>query len=204
MKTMKRIILAALILSIPLVIESSLYAHCDTLDGPVVAAAKLAIQKGDITPVLKWVNKDGEKEVREAFSLTMKVRSQGEDAQRLADTFFFETLVRVHRSSEGVPYTGLKPAGSIEPVILAADKSLQQGSVDGLAGEVAKLIQEAIRARFAKAVESKKHADESVEAGRAYVEAYVDYIHFVEAMHSLAREKAGEQHQLHEVAAKQE
>jgi hypothetical protein len=29
-------------------------AHCDTLDGPVVMTAKAALEKGDVTPVLKW------------------------------------------------------------------------------------------------------------------------------------------------------
>ena len=32
-------------------------AHCDTLDGPVVTAARNALQSGDVTPVLKWVQK---------------------------------------------------------------------------------------------------------------------------------------------------
>jgi hypothetical protein len=202
MKATKLITLAAITIGISIAIASKIYAHCDTLDGPVVAAAKLALQKGDVTPVLKWVTKDGEKDVREAFALTMKVRSQGEDARRLADMRFFETLVRVHRAGEGVPYTGLKPAGTIEPVILAADKSLQQGSVDELAGEVAKAVQDGIRARFAKAAERKKHADESVEAGRAYVEAYADYVHFVESVHALSAAGAGEHHQLHQPSAK--
>ena len=30
-------------------------AHCDTMDGPVVAAARAALQAGDVTPVLKWI-----------------------------------------------------------------------------------------------------------------------------------------------------
>ena len=32
-------------------------AHCDTLDGPVVTTAKAALEKGDVTPLLKWVRK---------------------------------------------------------------------------------------------------------------------------------------------------
>ena len=204
MKATKFIVFAALILGILIAIGNSLYAHCDTLDGPVVAAAKLALERGDVTPVLKWVNEDSEKEVHDAFALTMKVRSQGEDAQQLADMHFFELLVRVHRAGEGIPYTGLKPADTIEPVILAADKSLQQGSVDELAGEIAKAIQQGIGRRFAKAIEMKKHADESVEAGRAYVEAYADYVHFVETAQSIAAEGASEHHQLHEGTAKHE
>ena len=39
-------------------------AHCDTMDGPVVKDAKAALEKGDVTPVLKWVAKDAEPEIR--------------------------------------------------------------------------------------------------------------------------------------------
>jgi hypothetical protein len=35
-------------------------AHCDTLDGPVVKTAQEALEKGDVTPVLKWVQNDQE------------------------------------------------------------------------------------------------------------------------------------------------
>lgn len=188
MQLIKLTILTVIALGIPLVLAGKTFAHCDTSDGPVVAAAKLALQKGDVTPVLKWVNKDGEKEVREAFAVTMKVRSHGGDAQQLADRYFFETVIRVHRAGEGLPYTGLKPTGTIEPVILAADKSLEQGSANELAADIAKAVQEEIQKRFTQAVEKKKHAEESVEAGRAYVEAYVGFVHFVESIHSLATE----------------
>jgi len=161
------------------------YAHCDTPEGPVIIAAKLALQKGDVTPVLKWVSKDVENEIREAFAITLKVRSQGEDAKQLADRYFFETLVRLHRAGEGEPFTGIKPSGSADPAFLAADKALEQNSADGLASGIAKAVQAEIQKRFAKAMELKKHADESVEAGRAYVEAYIKYIHFVETVHEL-------------------
>lgn len=172
-------------------------AHCDTLDGPVVEAAKLALQKGDVTPVLKWVTKDGEKEVREAFAATMKVRSLGEDVRKLADMRFFETLVRVHRAGEGEPFTGLKPQGTIDPGFQAADKALHDGEIDKLAAELAKSVQGGIRKRFAEVVEKKKHADDSVEAGRAYVAAYIEYAHFIEAIHTISSGGAGERHHLH-------
>lgn len=35
-------------------------AHCDTLEGPVIKDAKSALEKKDVTPVLKWVKKDAE------------------------------------------------------------------------------------------------------------------------------------------------
>lgn len=167
-------------------------AHCDTLDGPVVETARAALNKGEVAPVLKWVNKENEKEIRDAFTATLKVRSLSEDARKLADTHFFETLVRVHRAGEGVPFTGLKPAGTIDPGFVAADKALSEGSSAKLSKEIAESVQEEIQNRFARVLEKKKHADESVEAGRAYVTAYVEYAHFVESLYALTSEDTHE------------
>src|SRR5512133_3612252 len=86
---------------------STASAHCDTLNGPVIAAARLALEKGDVTPVLKWVKAAGEPEIRHAFEQALAVRTAGSQAKELADRYFFETLVRVHRQGEGAPYTGL-------------------------------------------------------------------------------------------------
>src|SRR5690349_18148169 len=108
-------------------------AHCDTLDGPVVMAAKAALAKGDVTPVLKWVAKDQEGPIKEAFQKTLTVRAKGPEAKDLADMYFFETLVRIHRAGQGAPYTGLKPAGAeINPAVQAVDKALETGSADRL------------------------------------------------------------------------
>lgn len=197
MKTLRSTLVATVILAVSQSIASDVFAHCDTLDGPVVAAARLALQKGDVTPVLKWVAKEDEKEVRETFALAMKVGLLGEDARRLAEMHLFETIVRVHRAGEGEAFTGLKPSGSIDPAFEAADKALQDGRIDELAAEFAKAVQDGIRKRFAKVMAKKKHADDSVEAGRAYVAAYVEYAHFIEAVHTLFSRGEAEAHHLH-------
>jgi hypothetical protein len=171
--------------------------HCDTLDGPVVADAKTALQKRDVTPVLKWVKAGDEKEIRESFAKTLKVRVLGDDARDIADRHFFETLVRVHRAGEGVAYTGLKAAGTIDPGIAEADKALDTGSADQLAADLGQRVAAGLRERFAKVVAAKRHADETVEAGRAYVAAYVEYVHFVEAVHALASAEPSEHHHIH-------
>lgn len=169
-------------------------AHCDTLDGPVVIAAKAALEKGDVTPVLKWVKPDAEKEIRDTFKLTVAVRQEGAAARELADRYFYETLIRVHRAGEDAPFTGLKPAGSVEPPIAAADKALETGKADDLVNDVSKTVADGIRQRFHKAVAAKKHADDSVAAGREYVEAYVSFVHYVEGVAAAAATGAGEHH----------
>lgn len=172
-------------------------AHCDTLDGPVVADARIALQRGDVTPVLKWVSKDSENEVREAFAAALKERTGDESARMRADTEFFETLVRVHRAGEGESFAGLKPAGSAAPGLVAADKALEEGSVTGLSDEIAGAVREGLRKRFEDVLEKKKCADDSVEAGRAYVAAYVTYAHYVEAISAVNSRDPAEQHHMH-------
>lgn len=159
-------------------------AHCDTMGGPVVGAAQAALEGKDVTPVLKWVRPDQEDEVRQAFQKTLTVRSMGPEARRLADMYFFETLVRLHRAGEGAPYTGLKPAGAVEPIVAASDKALETGSADTLVRHVTEAVGDGIRERFARAYEAKQHADDSVAAGREFVEAYVEFTHYVERLHA--------------------
>ena len=52
--------------SVPLVLPF-VFAHCDTLDGPVVKTARVALEKGEVTPILKWVKKENESEITDLF-----------------------------------------------------------------------------------------------------------------------------------------
>jgi len=184
------VILTALFL-----LPNFIFAHCDTMDGPVVAAARIALEKGDVTPVLKWIREADEQEIREAFARTLAVRKGGPEARKMADMYFFETLMRVHRAGEGAPYTGIKPAGyPVEREIVEADRALDAGRVDELVKMLAAEVEQGIRSRFTKVLEVKKHAEESVAQGREFVAAYVDYVHFVEGLHGQLSGAAGHEH----------
>lgn len=177
-------------LSVLFFVPAAVSAHCDTYDGPVIPAAKLALEKGDVTPVLKWVKKEDEAKIIEAFKKTMAVRSKGPEAKELADNYFFETLVRIHRAGEGAAYTGIKNE-PVEPIVALSDKAIETGKVDSLANKIAAHVKKGVIERFVKAIEAKKNADKSVEAGREYVEAYVTFLHYVEGIHSAVMSKGG-------------
>lgn len=177
-----------------LILSSAAWAHCDSIDGPVIRDARKALETNDATPVLKWVSAAHEAGIREAFEQTMAVRRHGDDARALADRHFFETLVRIHRAGEGEAFTGLKPPADIDPGIAAADEALKAGSVDELVRHLSSAVSDGIRTRFDAAAERKEHAEESVDAGRAYVEAYVAYIHYVEGLNRLASRGASTKH----------
>lgn len=166
----------ALFLSVP----RHAAAHCDTLDGPVIQDARKAITAKDVTPVLKWVKAKDEKAVRAAFG---KALAAGKAQKEAAEHAFFATLVKIHRVGEGAPFTGLKPAGSVEPAVAEADKALAGASADALVKLVTDDVEAGIRKRFQRAADAYQQKDESVAKGREFVEAYVEYTHYVERLH---------------------
>lgn len=157
------------------------FAHCDTLSGPLIPEARLALEKGDVTPLLKWIKKDNEAEVQTAFSKAVVVRAKGAEAKELADRYFLETLVRLHRAGEGAPYTGIKdsPASPFEALV---DRTLEEGSPDALIARMSGHLAGLVKEKFARVTEARKDKDKSVEAGREYIEAYVGYIHYLETV----------------------
>lgn len=158
-------------------------AHCDTLDGPVVKDARAALASGDVTPVLKWVGKDLEPELRAAFARALSVRKGGTEAEELADHYFYETAVRLHRATEKAPYTGLKPAGSdLGPAVTASDAALAGGDVEELVSLIADRITDGLRERFARTLETQRKAGSSIGEGREYVRAYVAFVHYAERL----------------------
>jgi len=153
--------------------------HCDTMDGPVVKAAELAIETENINYILPFVALEYDEELRKAFRRTLSVREESADAAELADRWFFETAVRLHRMGEGKPYTGLKPAGlDWGPVVPRAENALKTGDLDDLKNFVLKAVSEALEWRFKSAVSQKDYKLNDVDAARAYVNAMLNFVLF--------------------------
>jgi len=182
-------IFGALIFALTFTMTSSTaLAHCDSLDGPVVQSAQEALKTNNVNLALIWVKKNDEAEIRKTFTEAMAVRRLSDEARDLADRSFFEALVRVHRAGEGAPFTGLKPAGrDLGPAIPAADRALREGNVSGLKQLLLEAVSRGLSEHFAKALSRKDFDKNNVEAGREFVEAYVEYIHCVEAIYERAK-----------------
>lgn len=157
------------------------FAHCDTMNGPLIKDARLAIAQNNINYALKWVSSKNEAEIKDAFKLMMKVRETGPEGKELAEKYFFETLVRIHRTGEGMPYTGIKPSGTpIDEKIMAADKSIESGNLSPLKDIISKEKLAELTMRFNKVMSLKNFDVNNVEAGREYIEAYVLFFKFAE------------------------
>ncbi len=159
------------------------YPHCDRADGPVVAEGRAALQAGKIDGALKWVGAEQETELKEAFALAVAVRGTDAKGRELADKYFLETLVRLHRATEGEPYEGIKSADKpLPPAIVHADKALDEGKLGDLGAHIGSAASKGVAERFNRALDAKQHAGESAEAGRHYTAAYAEYVRYVEML----------------------
>jgi hypothetical protein len=163
-------------------------AHCDTEDGPAVADGRKALQSGNINHALKWILPDGEAELRPIFEKSIKVRALGADAAEVADRYFLENLVRIHRAGEGASYDGIKPRGTaLNPKVVAADEAMETGDLKSLTALIPADNFSELRRRFDRASALKHYDVNDVAAGRAYIAAYVSFYKFAE----------GEEHHRH-------
>ena len=166
-------------------------AHCDSYDGPVIKDAEKALEANNVNLVLKWVSKEQEKEITPLFQKTYELRDGDKEVYEIVKKHFFETLVRLHRETEGAPYTGLKPAGTTKQIIKMTDNALDENSVDDFLQKLNNHIDNVVREKFNKVSELNKVKDNSVEKGREFVAAYVDYTHTVEAIHDIIEHGTG-------------
>jgi hypothetical protein len=146
--------------------------HCDSMDGPVVTAARRALAEGDLAIVLPYVPAEAEPEVATAFEQVLPICGSGGSVGELADRWFFETVVRLHRAGEGAPYTGLKAAGHGEgPVIAVAERAIRTGSADELIRVLTEVVADQIKTRLDRVMALNQQEHGSIAAAREYVEA---------------------------------
>lgn len=160
-------------------------AHCDSYDGPTIKDALRALETNNVNLVYKWISKEQEDEVTALFNKTYQMKKGDKEVYAIMEKHFLETLVRLHRATEGAPYTGLKPAGTASKIVQMSDNAIKSGSVDDLLGKLNHHINSILQEKYNKVLALDKVKDLSPEQGRAYVAAYVDYTHSIEALHDL-------------------
>ena len=185
MRMVIRVILAAAAsVVLALAMPRPARAHCDTMDGPTVADGRRALETGNANHALKWVDEHHEAELAAAFDLAIRVRGLGDDARALADRYFLETLVRLHRAGEGEPFTGIRPSGvPIDERVTAADRCIAEGSLAPLEALVPDEDLPELRERFDRVLATREFDDDDLVAARAYIAAYVGFFHLAEGEH---------------------
>jgi len=106
----------------------------------------------------------------------------------LADYWFYETAVRLHREGEEAPYTGLKPAGlDWGPVVPRAEKAIEKGNAAEVIEFLLHTVKETLQSRFDKAISRKRYDENDVEAARRYVQAMLGFVLFSHHLYEFVR-----------------
>lgn len=190
---MKKKIFATLFVSALLFISGTIpaSAHCDSYDGPTVKDAIKALETNNVNLILKWITPEQESEVIQLFSKTYSLRSGDKEIYQIVEKHFLETLVRLHRESEGAPFTGLKPAGTTKPIINMSDQAIADRDIDAFVTKLNNHIGKVIKEKYAKVEKLESVKNETPQQGREFVKAYVDYTHTIEAIHDIIVPQGG-------------
>jgi hypothetical protein len=164
-------------------------AHCDAVDGPVATAAVKALDARNVNLILPFAPAQAEPELSAAYEQALAVRGKGPEAKALADRYFMETAVRLHRAGEGAAYTGLRPAGTdFGPAIPAAERALEIGKTDELIALMQEQATHGIAERFKgvaahSAATKEPPSPADVAAARERVSAELGFIGYVEGIY---------------------
>lgn len=192
---MKKLLVVSALLSGLLLAPVSARAHCDAIDGPVANMAIEALETGNVNIVLPYAPATAEAEIKKVFAQVRRVRGNSAESQELADRFFLETVIRLHRQGEGAPYTGLKPAGTdVGPIIPAAEKALQTGDskklvtllTDAVRHHIEEHLKHALKART---LPRKPQSRADVAAARERVHAELGFVGYAEGLHQAVEDK---------------
>ncbi len=167
------------------------FAHCDSYDGPLIKDAIKALESENVSLALKWIPAEDEPEIISLFNKTIALKSGDKEIYSIVEEHFLETLVRLHRQSEGESFTGLKPAGSASPIVVMADLALENHSPDDLLQKLSNHINFVLREKFQKAAALYEVKDRDPETGRQFVASYVDYTHTLETLHKVIESDQG-------------
>lgn len=196
-KKTRALIGTILLIALAVMLPGQAMAHCDTESGPTAVDARKALEKGDFNIAAIWVGEEQTQKLRDSFEESLAVYKMGGKAKALAERYFMTTTVRLHRQAEGMPFTELKPAQPLPPVVAKAEKTLETGNLQPVNDLLATEMQKETQKLFQKALDAKKNNNgNNVAAGREWVDAYVKYVVFVNGLYKTIQ--AGPAHGIHE------
>ncbi len=158
--------------------------HSESMDGPVVNAAEIALDMENVNYILPFVAVEHEGELKEAFERTILVRELSADAAELADYWFFETAVRLHLSGRGKSYDGIKPTGyNRRPALTLAEEALKKENPSDLVEFMVSFMKEDIQSRFEDALSKKDYQISDIESGRDYISSKQDFVRYLDKLY---------------------
>ncbi|MTK12512.1 MAG: hypothetical protein F8N39_10635 [Clostridiaceae bacterium] len=153
--------------------------YWDTMDGPIVTAAELALEMENVNYILPFVKKKFETELKEAFDNTVIVRELSGEAAEVADYWFFETAVRLYMLGVGKPYKGIKQSRhKNDRVIHEAYKAIENQDKTAFETFLMDSLRETLETKYEITVSKKDYDVNDTDSAREYMNSMQDFVEF--------------------------
>jgi cell division inhibitor SulA len=123
--------------------------HHDAGNGPVMKAAKMALETGNANYVLIWVPEESENSLKNILEKTCCERSVRRNMQNRTIDWYFETVNRLHSANDGALYSCLKHGRRDEiPIVPMMERAIETGNLEKILGFIPNTLLADMRERF--------------------------------------------------------
>ena len=155
-------------------------------DGPVTKAAKESLETGNANRILIWIPEESENTLKNLLERACCARSTRQDGRNRTAEWYFETVNRLHAASHGLNNLSISTKTPEEKaIILLVEGACESGNFEDIATRIPDTPAGEMRQRFEDLMKKRNsYCEENCVAGRMYVSAFVDFITFVNNLHS--------------------
>jgi Family of unknown function (DUF6448) len=155
-------------------------------DGPVTKAARESLETGNASCILIWIPEESENTLKNLLERACCARSTRQDGLNRTAEWYFETVNRLHVAGHGLNNLSISTKTPEEKaIILLVQRACESGNFEDIATGIPDAPAGELRQRFEDLMKKRdSYCEDNCIAGRRYVSAFVDFITFVNNLHS--------------------
>ena len=157
----------------------------DVMQGPVVKAAKMSLETGNVNYVLIWLPEESENSIKNLLEKTCCKHSSKMNMQNQAYDWYFATVNRFFSASRSRDYLTVQFGGlSEKPLVLKVDKAIESGNFEEIRDIIPVSHEADAKQRFQHIMNMRNYPVNNIQSGRAYVSAFFDFARYVHNLSS--------------------
>jgi hypothetical protein len=156
----------------------------DEMQGPVVKAAKMALETGNVNYILIWLPEESENTLKNLLEKTCCTRSSRMNMKNRAYDWYFEMVNRFFNI--GRPRDNLTIRGGLaeKPLDLKVDKAIESGNFEEIRDIIPVTHEADAKQRFLHVMNMRNYPVNNIAEGRAYVSAFFDFNRYMHDLYS--------------------
>jgi hypothetical protein len=154
-------------------------------NGPVIRAAKMAMETGNASYILIWLPKEAENTLKNLLERTYCENRTRKNTQNHSIDWYFKSVNRLHSRYGWPDYPGMKFKETDEETIaLMVERAFESGNFEEINSIIPLNHSGDARERFHKVMMKRNYSVDDIAAGRVYVSAFIAFIVYLHNLSS--------------------